>query len=263
MMRTLLVRGLLAGLVAGVLATGFAYFFGEPSVDAAIAIEEAGTSAHSHEHSEPADAGHSHGDEEAVVSRGTQSTIGLLTGVGAYALAVGGLFAIAFAVLHGRVGALRPRLTSALLAASGFVVVVLVPFLKYPANPPAVGQSGTIGDRTNLYFAFVALSLAVALISVGVGNALAGRLGAWRGGLLAMGGYVVVMAVAAGLMPVIDEVPDGFPGSTLWTFRTASLATQLVLWTALGLTFGALAERVLRPGAAPAPAEAAAARAGQ
>ncbi|MBK1786919.1 CbtA family protein [Prauserella cavernicola] len=252
MMRTLLVRGLLAGLIAGVLATAFAYVFGEPSVDAAIGIEEAGTAAHDHGGEEP---GHSHGAEEALVSRGVQSTIGLFTGVGAYGLAVGGLFAITFAFGYGRVGSLRPRVTAALLAAGAFVVVVLVPFLKYPANPPAVGQSGTIGDRTGLYFAVVALSLATALIAVTAGRALADRLGAWWAGLAAAGGYVVVVAVAAALMPVIDEVPDGFPGSTLWTFRTASLATQLVLWTTVGLVFGALAERVLRPSAsAPAPA---------
>ncbi|WP_216215759.1 CbtA family protein [Amycolatopsis aidingensis] len=248
MMRTLLVRGMLAGLVAGLLATLFAYFFGEPPVNAAIGIEEAGSAAHSQEHAHEAGAAaHQHGGEETLVSRGTQSTIGLFTGVAGYGIAVGGLFALAFAVLHGRIGALRPRLSAALLAAGAFVVVVLVPFLKYPANPPAVGSGETIGSRTALYFGFVGLSLLFGGVAVYAGRRLADRLGGWQGGLLGAGGYLLVMAVCAALLPVVDEVPPEFPGSTLWTFRIASLGTQLVLWTGLGLVFGALAERVLRP----------------
>lgn len=243
MMRTLLVRGMLAGLVAGVLATLFAYFFGEPSVDAAIGLE--GSAAHSHS----APGAHEHAPpeaEEELVTRGVQSTVGLLTGVGLYGVAVGGLFSLAFAFVYGRLGTLRPRVTAALLAGGAFVVVFLVPFLKYPGNPPAVGQAGTIGSRTSLYFGFVALSLLVGVLAAAFGRKLADRLGAWRGGLIAAGGYVVLIGVAAALLPSIDEVPDGFPGSTLWTFRLASVGTQVVLWTALGLAFGALAEKALK-----------------
>ncbi|AXB48134.1 CbtA family protein [Amycolatopsis albispora] len=239
MMRTLLVRGLLAGLAAGVLAAVFAFFAGEPPIDAAIGIEESGTAAHAHS---PAEAGgHAHGEEEELVSRDVQSTLGLLVGVGAYAVAGGGLFALAFAFCYGRLGSLRPRVLSALLAVTAFIVVVGVPFLKYPANPPAVGQGETIGDRTALYFGFVALSLAFAISAAMLGR----RVGGWNGGLAGAGAYLVLVSVTAALMPSIDEVPDGFPGSTLWTFRIASLGTQLVLWVALGLIFGALAERVL------------------
>ncbi|RSN29919.1 hypothetical protein DMC61_16840 [Amycolatopsis sp. WAC 04169] len=243
MMRTLLVRGMLAGLVAGVLATLFAYFFGEPSVETAIGLE--GTAAHSHS----APGAHEHAPaeaEEELVTRGVQSTVGLLTGVGLYGVAVGGLFSLAFAFTYGRLGTLRPRVTAALLASGAFVVVFLVPFLKYPGNPPAVGQAGTIGSRTSLYFGFVALSLLVGILAAAFGRKLADKLGAWRGGLLAAGGYVVLISVAAALLPSIDEVPDGFPGSTLWTFRLASVGTQVVLWTALGLAFGALAEKALK-----------------
>ena len=43
--RTFLVRGLLAGLIAGIVTFGVAYVIGEPSIDAAIAIEEAASAA--------------------------------------------------------------------------------------------------------------------------------------------------------------------------------------------------------------------------
>ena len=76
--------------------------------------------------------------------------IGLFTGVVVYSAAFGGLFALVFAFAYGRIGRPDPRVTAALLAVAGFVVVSLVPALKYPPNPPAVGNPETIGYRTAL-----------------------------------------------------------------------------------------------------------------
>lgn len=235
MMRTLLVRGMIAGLVAGVLATLFAYVVGEPSVNLAIGFEESGA--------------HEHGEE--LVSRSVQSSIGLFVGVGVYGIAIGGLLALAFALAYGRVGTLRPRITALLVTAAAFAVVVLVPFLKYPGNPPAVGQEGTIQSRTELYFAFVALSIVVGVAAVVLGRRLADRFDAWTGGMAACLGYAVVMVLCAWLMPIVDEVPADFPASTLWSFRVSSLGTQLTLWTVFGLVFATLADRALTRSAAP------------
>jgi hypothetical protein len=242
MMKTLLVRGMLAGLIAGVLAFGFAYAFGEPSVSTAIGLEESGghDHAHSHDGAAPAET-----PKEELVPRDIQSTVGLLTGVLVYGVAIGGLLSLAFAFAHGRLGALRPRVTAVLLTGGAFAVVFLVPFLKYPANPPSVGQPGTIGSRTELYFGFVAVSLLAGILATVFGRKLADRLGAWNGFLLAAAGYLVVTGVVAWLMPVVDEVPATFPASTLWSFRTASVGTQVTLWLALGLAFGAFAEKAL------------------
>ncbi|WIV52590.1 CbtA family protein [Amycolatopsis nalaikhensis] len=243
MMKTLLVRGMLAGLIAGVLAFGFAYAFGEPSVNTAIGLEESG--GHSHSHDAGAAPAEAHDHEEELVPRDVQSTVGLLTGVLVYGVAIGGLLSLAFAFAQGRLGNLRPRVTAVLLTAGAFAVVFLVPFLKYPANPPAVGQPGTIGSRTELYFGFVAVSLLAGILATVFGRKLADRFGAWNGFLLAAAGYLVVIGVVAWLMPAVDEVPAEFPASTLWSFRTASVGTQVTLWLALGLTFGAFAEKAL------------------
>jgi len=248
MMKTLLVRGMLAGLIAGVLAFGFAYAFGEPSVTTAIGLEESGGHAHSHDAgATPAPAEE---PEEELVPRDIQSTVGLLTGVLVYGVAIGGLLSLAFAFAQGRLGSLRPRVTALLLTGGAFAVVFLVPFLKYPANPPAVGQPGTIGSRTELYFGFVAVSLLAGILATVFGRKLADRFGAWNGFLLAAAGYLVVIGVVAWLMPVVDEVPADFPASTLWSFRTASIGTQVTLWLALGLAFGAFAEKSLTKKAA-------------
>jgi len=78
----LLLRGMLVGLLAGVLAFGFAKAFGEPQIDKAIAFED--------------HMAQMHGDapEEELVSREVQSTFGLFTGVVVYSVSLGGLFAL-------------------------------------------------------------------------------------------------------------------------------------------------------------------------
>jgi len=229
-MRSLLVWGLLAGLLGGVLAFGFASVFGEPPVEAAIAIEEQG-------------GGHDHGtasEEEAApepVSRGVQRTLGLAIATCAFGTALGGLVALAFAFAYGRVGQLTPRATAFTVTAVGFVAVVLVPYVIYPPNPPAIGHAETIGDRTAAYFGMMAIS--VVLVVVAVYLASLGWLAAVGAGV----GYVVAVWAAAALLPSFDEVPADFPAQTLWDFRLASLGTQVVLWATIGVAFAALLQR--------------------
>ncbi|MEW1718396.1 CbtA family protein [Streptomyces sp. NPDC093109] len=269
--RNLLVRGMIAGVLAGLVAFGLAYFAGEPSVRASIAQEEA-HSAPAHEHgdgdgeqgssdsdsaSTSGSAGHSHGDEEEeLVSRPVQSTFGLATGVLVYGVAVGGIAALVFAVGLGRLGRFGPRATAALIAGAAFTTVCLVPFLKYPANPPAVGDADTIGRRTALYFLMILLSVLLAVAAVIAGRRLAPRLGNWNASLAAGAGYVVAVAVACLVLPAnTDAIPETFPAALLWEFRLSSIAVQAVLWTAFGLIFGALAERMLRAGTEDSAAE--------
>ena len=235
MVRTLLLRGMLAGLVAGLLAFGFASLFGEPQVERAIALEE--------QHA-AAEAAHEHGEEE-LVSRPVQSTVGLLTGVAVYGVALGGLLALVFAFAYGRVGIASPRGLAALLAAAGFVALVLVPAIKYPGNPPAVGNPDTIVHRSQLYFLMLAISVAGLVLAASIRAQLAERLGAWNGTLAAGGVYLAIVVAAQLILPSIDEVAADFPADLLWYFRISSLGVQLVLWAGIGLVFGALAERSL------------------
>jgi hypothetical protein len=226
---------MLAGVLAGAIAFAFAWLFGEPQVDLAIGFEE-----HVHQLA-------GHGAEPELVSRTVQSTIGLLTGVVVYGAAIGGIFALIFAYAYGRIGQLSPRATAGLLALAAFVAVILVPQIKYPANPPAIGEAATIGARTALYFGMVALSIIAAVASVSTGRQLADRLGAWNSGLLAGAAYLIVVAIGMAILPPVNEVPDQFSATTLWNFRVAALGTQTVLWAALGLAFGGFAERLLSP----------------
>ncbi len=225
---------MLAGLGAGLLALVVPYLVGEPHVDAAIAFE----SAHSHDHG------------EELVSRSLQSTAGLATGVLVYGVALGGIAALAFCVALGRIGRYGPRATALLVSMAALGAVYVVQFLKYPANPPSVGDPGTNGKRTTLYFLMIAFSVLLSVAAVILGRRLAPRLGNWYATVVASAAFVVVAGLAYAFLPAVNEVPEDFPATVLWQFRLAALAIQCTQWAAFGLLFGHLAERVLVPTAA-------------
>lgn len=231
MVRFLLLRGMVAGAIAAALAAAFAYAFGEPPLEAGIAYEERTVVPDT---GEPA---------VELVSRGVQSTLGLTLAMVIYGVAVGGIFALVFALLHGRVGRWSARPTAAALALCGFVAVFLVPFLKYPGNPPGGSVDTTISSRTGLYLVMVLISVALAGGSVLLARRMVPRWDAWNAGVAGAVVYVAAVGAVAIAMPVVDETPADFPAAALYGFRLASVGVQLVLWAALGLVFGTLVER--------------------
>ncbi len=245
MEKRLIARGLLAGLVGAVLAFVFARLCAEPIIGRAIAYEDGRTEA------AQAQGVHEHGAE--LFTRGVQANAGLGFGVLLFGLAMGALFAVLFCLVYVRTENPVPQRLSVLLAAGAFVSVYLVPFVKYPPNPPAVGQADTIGMRTGWYLVAVLVSVVLAIAAVWLARRLAARLGGWNAGVVAAEAYVVVVAVAYVLLPEVAETPQpmrdasgviiypGFPADVLYEFRLVSLGTQLVLWVAIGLLFGRLA----------------------
>ncbi|WP_245721437.1 CbtA family protein [Nocardia crassostreae] len=242
-LKTLLLRGLLAGLIAGLLAGTVGYFIGEPKVDAAIAIEEAQAAAPAdHPHGSEAEAtnGHSHGDEEEpLVSRSGQKA-GQFLALGLYGLAIGAIFATVANVARRYTILSGPQLSLG-LAAGGWLAIVAVPFFKYPANPPAVGDPETINDRTWLWVAVVLLGFAAVGLAVYAHKLLRNMLPTVRF-IGAVATFVLVTAVGYILLPGVNEVKSDFPATLLWEFRVASLAETATLWLSLGLAFAALTE---------------------
>ena len=233
---------MLAGLLAGL----FAFFVGEPSVDGAIQIEEAAAAGqHEEEEEEEVVGSHSHKEEEEVFSRSTQK-IGLFFATGLSAVLVGGIFGMAYAYFGGRLASESEWTRSLSLAGAAFFGAFLVPFLKYPANPPAIGDPSTIGSRTTAYFAMVALSLLVVLGAWYAARTLRERGAAAPARQLVVGlGIAVAVGVLFLVLPAAPD-PGEFPAGLLWDFRLSSLGTQLVLWASIGVIFGLLCERANR-----------------
>lgn len=234
MMKHMLWHGMLAGMLGAVVAATFALIFAEPRIDAAIAFEAAHAV-----HAMP-------GMDEELVSRTVQKTAGLYTAMLMYGTALGGLFAIVFSVLYGRVVRIGPRSLSLLLALLTIVVIVLVPAIKYPPTPPAVGLHETVRLRTVAYFGMIGFSVLAAVAGIWIRQRLSGRWYAIDSILAGVMGYVVLVAALQLLLPTIDEVPATFPASLLWQFRIASIATQTILFLVIGIAFGWQVDRMLR-----------------
>ncbi|RJO71222.1 hypothetical protein D5S18_25260 [Nocardia panacis] len=229
-LRTLLLRGLLAGLIAGLLAATVGFTLGEPKVDAAIAIEEA--------HSATESGGHTH-EGEPLVSR-TGQKAGQFLALGLAGLALGALFGTAAHFARRHTALPGPKL-ALLLGLGGWAAIVAVPFFKYPANPPAVGEPDTINQRTLLWFAAVLLGFA----AVGAGVYLFKVLRAQRDTVRLSAGvaaFLVIVAVGYILLPGINEVKSDFPATLLWQFRAVSLGETATLWAALALGFAVLTD---------------------
>ena len=113
---TLLMRGMLVGILAGLLCFTFLKIVGEPQVDRAIAFESELNEARARAEAQALIAKGLPAPKEEVepelIGRSVQAGIGLFTGVMVYNAAVGGLFALAFALTYGRIGDFGPRATA-------------------------------------------------------------------------------------------------------------------------------------------------------
>ena len=253
--RAFLVRGLLVGLLAGIATFVVAFSVGEPQVDRAIALESSASATSGdevaegevHVHEDGTEHTHAADDESGgtTVTRDNQRTWGLATGTLAVGLAIGGIVALVSAAAVGRLGALTPSQSTAVVALVGFVAYTLVPFLKYPATPPAVGSGDTIGQRTGLYFAFVLISLVAAVVAVLLARRVHEAVGAYPAVVAGIGLYLVVVLTAGALLPTVNEVGD-FPADTLWFFRRASLLTVATTWGVIGISLTGLVGRLWR-----------------
>jgi len=267
----LVLRGVLAGAAGGLVAFVFARIFAEPVIDAAINYQTGRDAAQAALNKAaglpPPEAA------PDIFSRTIQANVGLGVGMIAIGAALGALFAVAYAVCLGRVGRLRPRSLALLVAAGGFIGSYLVPFIKYPANPPGVGNPDTIGQRGGLYLLMVICSVVLLVLAVWLGQRLKPRLGNWNASLAAGAAFIVAIGVVMVILPQLGELPanvaayghratetplplagpggrivyPGFPADVLFSFRLYSVAAQLLLWATIGLVFAPLADRLLRP----------------
>jgi hypothetical protein len=230
-------RGVLAGLAGGAAMAAFLLAVGERSIRQALAIEAA----------------RSQGEEGVeVFSRGTQLAGGAAAAL-LYGLFAGAVFAVVFAAVRHR-SRLRDDFSRALgLAAVAFATLVLVPALKYPANPPAVGDPDTVGQRTVAYLTLMGLSVVASLAAWRLSRYLRAQGLADHQRLPLVGlGYLALVFIGYLAWPANpDQVT--VPAQLIWRFRLASLGGAAALWTVLGVVFGWACLRATS-GELPAPA---------
>ena len=142
-MQRFIVRGALAGVAGTIASVLTLLFLGESSIREAIDLEDARNAA---EGLSP----------EAMFSR-PQQVLGGALGIVIFGLFMGTVFGIVYAANRHRLGSGSNWQRARRLGVIAFVAVYLVPFLKYPPNPPAVGDpdivepAPPVGDDMNIH----------------------------------------------------------------------------------------------------------------
>ena len=217
---------LLAGCFAGTLHGLANLAIVEPYLDEAIGIENQNL----FESGEEEDTPQFQAEYESyrIWQKGGQILAGAILGT-----SMGALFGIVFAfsknVLPGEHHVKKALVLSGIM----YVTIYLIPFLKYPANPPTVGDADTVVFRSILYLSFIAIS---GLGAVGFYQ-LFKRLQK-RKRIFAIIGYAAFISAVFFLMP---ENPDEVtaPMELVNGFRIMSVVAVSIFWIAVAVILGA------------------------
>ena len=214
---------LLSGAISGTLLALLNQPIVEPYIERAIAIENENAIA----------SGKMFDPTEYAIYRawqqGGQIAAGTVLGT-----ALGSLFGVVFAYARDSIPGSSNKRKALLLAGVMWLVLFLIPALKYPGNPPAVGNPETIYYRETLYIAFLAISGFSALGLAFLYRKLGG-LQSKKVLIPALYGAIIVSAYLA-----LPANPDQItaPMDLVMGFRIASALTMSVFWGLLGISLG-------------------------
>lgn len=218
-----LLSGALAGTVLGLINQGVV----EPYLNAAIDLENQAAAAEG-EIIDPAELA-----AYRIWQRSGSVAAGAVLGT-----SLGALFGVVFAYGRNLLPGATNLKKALVLAGIMWLALYLVPAIKYPANPPAVGDPETIYLRQGLYLAMIAISGFAAL---GIG-ATYRKMPEKSRRLVAPAIYAAIVATAFFALPANpDEISA--PMDLVNAFRIASGATMTVFWVVLGAILGALWDR--------------------
>ena len=216
-----LVSGALAGLVHG--TVNFAIV--EPYLDQAIGIENESLFASG----EAEDNLEFWAEYESyrIWQKSGQVLAGVILGI-----AMGSLFGIVYALSRNSLPGKNDVAKAVVLSGIMWVTLYLIPFLKYPANPPTVGDADTVVLRTILYLSFIAISGIGAFVFYKLSTKFQNNKK-----YLGLFGYVGFIVIVFFIMP---ENPDEItaPMNLVNEFRLVSILGVSSFWATVGLILG-------------------------
>jgi predicted cobalt transporter CbtA len=155
-------------------------------------------------------------------------------------LSIGSLFGIVFAYTYSSIPGSNNKKKALIVAGIMWFVLFLMPALKYPANPPAVGDPETIYYRQTLYVAFLAISgfsaLGLAFLYRRMGSLNTKK-------TIIPAAYAAIIAGAYLAMPSSPD-PINAPTDLVIGFRAASAITLSIFWGLLGVIFGSFWDKL-------------------
>jgi len=222
---------LLAGCFAGIIHGAANLAIVEPYLDEAIGIENQNLFASGEEKDTP-----QFWVEYSAYrdwQKGGQVLAGAILGT-----SIGALFGIVFAYSRKILPGQHNVKKALVLAGIMWLTIYLIPFLKYPANPPTVGDPETVVLRATLYLAFIAISG----FSV-IGFYQLSKKFQKRKKLAAVIGYATFMTAMFVVMPPNpDEITA--PMELVNGFRVMSVVAVSVFWLALGIILGLFWQKI-------------------
>jgi predicted cobalt transporter CbtA len=216
---------LLAGAITGTILGFLNQVIVEPYIEQAIALENEKAAAIEGEVINAVEFGN-----YRLWQRGGEIAAGTVLGT-----SIAALFGIIFAYSRKSIPGSSNKEKALILAGIMWFVLFLAPALKYPANPPAVGDPETIYYRQSLYVAYLAISgftaLGLALMYGKIGHMKSKK-------MIAPTIYAVIMIAAYLAMPSNPDTINA-PMDLVHGFRIASGLTMSIFWGLLGVVFGA------------------------
>ena len=145
---------------------------------------------------------------------------------------IGSLFGIVYALSKKSLPSRNNIGKTLILAGLMWFTLFVIPFLKYPANPPTVGDGETVVLRGILYLALIAIS---GFLAIGFYQIFK-RLKA-KNRILQIIGYAALISLVFFVMP---ENPDEISTSMELVdgFRVVAFLTGTVFWFTLALFLG-------------------------
>ncbi len=215
-----------SGTAAGLIHGGANLVFVEPYLDQAIGIENQHLFTSGEEKDTPEF--RAQYDDYRTWQKSGQVFAGGILGI-----SIGSLFGIVFALSRNSLPGKTDIKKALVLAGIMWLIIYFIPFLKYPANPPTVGDPETVVLRGILYLTFIALS---GFGAVGFYK-LSQKLKTKK--LIAVAGYAAFIGIIFVAMP---ENPDRItaPMDLVDHFRIMSAFTVSLYWLSLGLILGSL-----------------------
>jgi predicted cobalt transporter CbtA len=214
---------LLSGAIAGTILGLINQVIVEPFVDQAIDIETQNMI------SRGEDVDRQELNSYRLWQKGGEIVAGTVLGT-----SIGALFGLVFIFARNSLPGSNEKKKGIILAGIMFFVLFLVPALKYPANPPAVGDPETIVYRQSLYIGMLAVSgfsaLGLALLYRNIDDLESKK-------IIIPLTYAAIIAIAFVVLP---PNPDDISISMdlLMNFRIASTLTMGIFWSVLGLVLG-------------------------
>ena len=216
---------LISGSLAGAIHGTVNFTIVEPYLDQAIGIENQNLFASGEEEDNPQF--WAEYESYRIWQKSGQVLAGIILGI-----AMGSLFGIVFALSRNSLPGKNDITKSLILAGLMWLTIYIIPFLKYPANPPTVGDGETVMLRAILYVSFIVLSGIGVVIFYKLSRKLQSNKKYF--GLI---GYIVFISVIFFVMP---ENPDevNAPINLVNEFRLMSVLGVSSFWLSVGIILG-------------------------